>query len=303
MEPRFLALCLNPAIQKTYLFDRLAPGEVNRAALVRTDASGKGVNVARVLKEAGARAIHLTHLGEASGAWFLSMCEDDGIEVRWADSHSPVRICSTIVERDPPNVTEIVEESAPVSPGTEDAILELFRGLIARSDFLVVSGTKAAGYSPSVIPEILRLSACAGVPAVVDIRGEDLRAGLPFHPRVAKPNLQEFLATFPPAPGERSLEAHLARTLQGLKSDFGTDFVITRGGLPVLFLEDGRLAEIEVDGIVPLNPIGSGDAFAAGLAMALARGDPLREAIRQGIGFGGMNVSILKPGSIQGGLE
>ena len=303
MEPRFLALCLNPTIQKTYLFDRLACGEVNRAVLVRTDASGKGVNVARVLKEAGARAIHLTHLGETSGAWFLSMCEGEGIEVRWADSKSPVRICSTIVERNSFRVTELVEESAPVAPGTEDKLLALYRELIAQYDFLVVSGTKAAGYSPSVIPEILRLAACAGVPAVLDLRGEDLKASLPFQPLAAKPNLQEFLATYPPAPGERSVEAHIGETLKRLKSKYDTDFVITRGGQPVLFLEDGRLAEIEVDGIELLNPIGSGDAFAAGLALALARGDSLREAICQGIAFGGANALLLKPGSIQGGLE
>ena len=303
MEPRFLALCLNPTIQKTYLLDRLACGEVNRAALVRTDASGKGVNVARVLKEAGASAIHLTHLGGASGAWFLSMCKDDHIEVRWADSKSPVRTCSTIVERNPSRVTELVEESAPVAPGTEDRILALFQGLIARSDFLVVSGTKAAGYSPSAIPGILSLAACAGVPAVLDIRGEDLKASLPFHPLAAKPNLQEFLATYPPAPGERSLEAHIGETLKGLKSKYDTDFVITRGGQPVLFLEDGRLAEVEVERIEALNPIGSGDAFAAGLALALARGDSLREAIGQGIAFGGANALVLKPGSIKGGLE
>jgi 1-phosphofructokinase/tagatose 6-phosphate kinase len=303
MKPRFLALCLNPTIQKTYLFDRLSIGEVNRAALVRTDASGKGVNVARVLKEAGAQAVHLTHAGGASGTWFLSMCEADGIEVRWADSQSPVRICSTVVERNPHRVTELVEESAPVAPGTEDRILALFRDLLGECDFLVVSGTKAAGYGLGVIPEMLRLAAEAGVPSVVDIRGEDLKASLPFHPWVAKPNLQEFLATYPPAPGERSLKAHLLETLKGLKSDFGTDFVITRGGLPVLFLEDGTLVEIEVDKIEPLNPIGSGDAFAAGLALALARGASLREAIGQGIEYGGANALALKPGSMRGGLE
>lgn len=315
MEPRFLSLCLNPTIQKTYVFGRLDQGEVNRALLVRTDASGKGVNVARVLSEAGAKAVHITHLGGSSGEWFLSLCQADGIDVRWVDSRSPVRICSTVIEEETRQATELVEESAPVAEGTEERILALFRDQARLGGFLILSGSKAAGYSPSVFPRMLRMAAEAGVPALLDIRGPDLLACLPFKPAAAKPNLQEFLATFPPSLEEASLEEgslevgsldgsslerHIEATLRRLKSDYGTDFVLTRGDRPVLFLEDGRLSEMEVEKTEVVNPIGSGDAFAAGMAMVLADGGSLKESVRRGIEFGRANASELKIGTIGG---
>jgi len=69
-KPRFLVVCLNPTIQKTLVFKSLKLDAVNRAAEVRTDASGKGVNVARVLTQCGYPATHLTHAGGPNKDWF-----------------------------------------------------------------------------------------------------------------------------------------------------------------------------------------------------------------------------------------
>jgi fructose-1-phosphate kinase PfkB-like protein len=68
-----LCVCLNPTVQKTITLPRMLVGEVNRASAVRTDASGKGVNVARVLVQLGeADVVHLTHLGDGPNAQLFS---------------------------------------------------------------------------------------------------------------------------------------------------------------------------------------------------------------------------------------
>lgn len=51
--PRFLVVCLNPTFQRTVTLDHLECGEVNRGTAARLDASGKGVNTARVLVAGG----------------------------------------------------------------------------------------------------------------------------------------------------------------------------------------------------------------------------------------------------------
>lgn len=55
--------------------------------------------------------------------------------------------------------------------------------------------------------------------------------------------------------------------------------VITRGKFPTLYVDRGTVAEVQPETIRPVNTIGCGDAFAAGLASALHRGEPLRGAI------------------------
>ena len=304
MPGKFLAVCLNPTIQKTLVFDGLALDEVNRARIVRTDASGKGVNVARVLSQLGAEAIQLTHLGGHDGDWFRSLCAADGVALRWVDSESDVRFCTTVIDAVSGTATELVEESRPVRAGTEAAILELFDAAIGEVDFLIISGTKATGYSDAVLPAMARRATARGVRTILDIKGKDLAACLPFSPAVAKPNLAEFLSGLPsggPAgSGEVPLRSLAHATALDWKRMYGTELVLTRGGAPIWFEEDGMPAEESVLQIKAINPTGSGDAFTAGLAFALAGGASLREAIREGARMGALNAANLKPGTILG---
>jgi fructose-1-phosphate kinase PfkB-like protein len=302
MPGKFLAVCLNPTIQKTLVFDGLKIDEVNRAKILRTDASGKGVNVARVLSQLGVEAIHLTHSGGPDGDWFRSLCADDGISLRWVDSGSDVRFCTTVIDTQAGTATELVEESKPVRSGTEEALLDLFDEVIREVEVLIVSGTKAAGYSDSVVPEMARRAAAQGVLTVLDIKGKDLAACLPFRPAVVKPNLAEFLSGMSTGgengSGELSLRGMAHASALDWKCRFGTELVLTRGGAPIWFEEDGVAAEEPVFPVKSLNPTGSGDAFTAGLAFALSGGASLREAVREGARQGALNAANLKPGSI-----
>ena len=300
MPPRFLAVCLNPTIQKTLVFDGFALDEVNRASCVYTDASGKGVNVARVLSQLGAEAIHLTHSGGHDGDWFRSLCAVDNVDLRWVDSESDVRFCTTVIDRRTGTATELVEESRPVRAGTEDAILDLFDATIGEVEVLIISGTKAAGYSDSVISEMARRAAALGLLTVLDIKGRDLAACLPFRPAVVKPNLAEFLSGLPTGAGSKAPGLRLLAHATALdwKKRFGTELVLTRGGKPIWFEEEGEPAEEPVLPTRAINPTGSGDAFTAGLAYALAGGASLREAVREGARLGALNAANLKPGSI-----
>lgn len=302
MPAKFLVVCLNPVIQKTLVFEALAIDHVNRARIVRTDASGKGVNVARVLSQRGADVTHLTHAGGPNRDWFLALCAADGLDVRWVESGSEVRFCSTVIDTGAKTATELVEEAIPVLAGTEERLLGLFDTLIEDADVLIVSGTKAAGYSDAVVPEMARRAAAKGAMMVLDIKGRDLVTCLPFRPAVVKPNLSEFLATFPAPgaayPGAAALRAHVQGYAVAWKERYGTELVVTRGSAPVWFSEEGRAAEQPVLPVEAINPTGSGDSFTAGLALVLAGGGSLREAIREGSRLGALNAANLKPGSV-----
>ncbi len=302
MPKKFLAVCLNPVIQKTLVFDSLAIDHVNRARIARTDASGKGINVARVLSQRGAEVAHLTHAGGANREWFLSLCAADGLDVRWVDSGSEARICTTVIDETAHTATELVEEASPIGPGTEERLLELFDATIPEFDVLVVSGTKATGYSDKAIPAMVQKAAARGALIVLDIKGKDLLACLPFRPTVVKPNLSEFLGTFPAPAGSGegdALREHVRATAAALKARFGTELVITRGSKPIWFNEGGLAAAEPIVPAKAINPTGSGDSFTAGLAFALANGAALREAIADGARMGALNAENLKPGSIR----
>lgn len=306
----FLCVCLNPTIQNTLLFDRIARDDVNRARASRVDASGKGVNAARVLGRLGRRAAHLTHLGGRFASAFRELCAADGIDLRWVDSLSEIRFCCTALEEGDASVTELVQEAEPVGPGTEAALLGLFESMAADFGTLVVSGSKAAGYSPAAVPAMAASAKAKGLRVVLDVRGRDLTDSLSSRPDVVKPNLKEFLSTFLPEEAARLeaegpayadsplLRGRTAAAMEGLSRDFGCAVVVTRGSRPAWAVGPGGFEEIPFAAVRPVNTTGSGDAFTAGLAAALDAGAPLRDAVLEGARCGAANAALLKPGDI-----
>ncbi len=293
-----LTVCLNPVIQKTLVFNSLAVGAVNRAIRAREDASGKGVNVSRVLVQAGAgRVAHLTQLGGERAAWFRERVTADGIDLRDVESGSPIRTCVTAVDLGSRESTELVEEGAPVTAGTEARVLDLYSALVAEASsaagaVVVISGSKAPGFSADIFPEMTRLAALAGLRVVLDVRMDDLRSSAPLGAYVIKVNEDEFRATYA-REGESTPDA-IAR----VRRETGALVAVTAGPLPVVADGGDGPTEYPVPAVAAVNPIGSGDAFAAGLALALSRGANFAEAVREGIRLGSLNARTEAPGSI-----
>lgn len=302
MKP-ILAVCLNPVIQNTLVFYAVTPDQVNRAARYRVDASGKGVNVTRVLTQLGQDCVHLTHAGGQNRDWFLAMCRMDGLDVRWVDSGSDIRICTTVIDLSAGTATELVQEAQAVQPNTEADFMRLFDMVLPSCAMLVVSGTKASGYSDRIIPRMAERAFQLGIPAILDIKGQDLLACLRWRPLVVKPNIHEALATWQLGTEKseglaKPLRAHIAAIAAELKIRYGTELVVTRGKESIWFNEDGQPAEEPIVPAQVINPIGSGDSFTAGLAHVMLNGGSLREAVREGAQLGAQNAENLKVGSL-----
>ncbi len=298
----FLCVCLNPVIQKTLVFDRLEPGEVNRTASYRVDAAGKGICPTRALTQLGEKAIHLTQLGGPTRDWFLSMCEADGLTVEHVESGSPIRFCTTLIERKSKEATELVEEAIPVAEGTAELVLERFEALMPQVDAVMLSGTVAAGIAPGTMGRLAALARASGKHLYLDIKGKDLHDCLQYGPSCVKPNLEELAGTmgisYAAVRGEDEARKLVEEAGRIFHERYGTLLVVTRGGKSTLFWDGSKLGERDVDPVDVVNPIGSGDAFGAGLARMLESGASLAEAVAEGTRLGGLNAAQLKPGSI-----
>jgi fructose-1-phosphate kinase PfkB-like protein len=241
----------------------------------------------------------------------LELCKQDQVQVEWVESSSPIRVCCTVINKKIGTVTELVEESEPVGAGTEDLLLAAYTRLLPSVSTVIISGTKAAGFSDALIGEMVRLAKARSSPPVtviLDVRGKDLLQSLPWGPDVIKPNLYEFAATFAPelvdrneiAGDEGTVKDHIEKIWSMLYQQYHCRLVLTRGAKPVWYAENEKLKEYAVaPAPSPCNTIGSGDAFTAGLAAALGEGAPLRDAVAEGCRCGGLNAALLRPGVIK----
>ncbi|MCL2721096.1 MAG: PfkB family carbohydrate kinase [Treponema sp.] len=289
----FLTVCLNPTLQKTLQFSSVTSGAVNRTNEHRLDVSGKGINVTRVLTQLGKKAVHLTQLGGDMRPLFLSLCEQDNLDVQWVESNSQIRFCYTLLNASDQSVTELVEESQAVAAGTEERLMEKFN--LNGVSHLVVSGKNAAGFSDNVIPYMVQKAKEKGLFVILDIRGNDLINSLKYEPDVIKPNMDEFIATF-------GIGTNDPQKLRGLILEIAQKhncrIILTNGDKKILAAEKENFYEIEVPKVKAVNTIGCGDAFTAGLACALENGADFKAAINEGMCCGALNAGLIRPGVI-----
>ncbi|MBN1999545.1 bifunctional hydroxymethylpyrimidine kinase/phosphomethylpyrimidine kinase [candidate division KSB1 bacterium] len=294
----FLTVCLNPVIQRTLILPDLQENRVNRSREYRIDASGKGVNVTRVLSQLGENVIHLTHAGGYFQKYFLQLCRNDGLKVQWVDSGSEIRTCTTLINRKNNTSTEIVEEAKPVKPETEAGIRRLFTGLMNKARVLIISGTKAEGYSADLYPSMVCEAKKRGMMVFLDYRGRDLLDSITYNPDIIKPNYAEFFSTFfPEIIDQQEQENKIKQKILDLASK-NIITILTRGASPVLYPENGVVRQFPVKKIYPLNTIGCGDAFTAGLAAGLSSGENLDDALKKAVWCAAKNARNIRPGAI-----
>ena len=309
----FLTVCLNPTLQKTLRFPSIYPGTVNRTGNHRLDASGKGINVTRVLTQLGKNSLHLTQLGGVMRPLFLSLCEQDGLSVSWVESESQIRFCYTLLSDKDGAVTELIEESEPVHAGTEERLLEKFDDILAHTadlNWLIISGTKAAGFSDAVIPVMTQRAKEKGLRVILDIKGKDLAGSLKYQPDIVKPNLFEFAVDFAPelirnneliAIDDLAMERIKSAVLD-MAQKYNCRVILTNGSRRIIAADISSAEvffEVEVRPVKAVNSIGCGDAFTAGLAAALETGADFRGAINEGCRCGALNAALVRPGVVR----
>jgi len=306
----FLTVCLNPTLQKTLRFSSIYPGTVNRTEVHRLDVSGKGINVTRVLTQLGKRAVHLTQLGGSLRPLFLSLCEKDDLSVEWVESLSQIRFCYTLLSDADGAVTELIEESEPVYAGAEGRLLKKFNELLIHTpslSWVIISGTKAAGFSDAVIPTMTKKAKKKGFKIILDIKGNDLTESLEYEPDIVKPNLFEFASDFAPELIKNNelitidgfAKERIKSAVLDMARKHNCHIILTNGSRNIIAADTNELFEIEVQPVKAVNSTGCGDAFTAGLATALEEGVNFREAITEGCRCGALNAALLRPGVVR----
>lgn len=284
-----MILCLGPTptIQRTMHFDRVKVDAVNRARSVREYASGKSINVARVVHALGEETLSLGFAGGDRGKTLLRDLEKQGIRHRFVQVEPQTRLCTTVIDHAAGTVTELVEESCMVNPGCYDELFEAARAELPNASVVVLSGSLPPAAPIDFYAKLTREARQANKPCLVDARGEALLLAASAGAALCKPNLDELSATVGHAIESDAAAFEACRRLV----ERGVRWVLVTHGREPTRLSDGRsLWRIPVPRVKSVNPIGSGDSVAAGIAVGLARGLAMPEAAMLGVACGSANA-------------
>jgi tagatose 6-phosphate kinase len=291
-----MILCIGttPAAQRVMLFRKLTLDIVNRAAVTIDGAAGKSVNVAKVLKALGEAPVATGFLGGDRGAELETVLRAKGIELDFVHVAARTRQCITVIDEAADTNTELVEESQPVTVEDYDRLMEIIRTRLRSARAVVMSGSVAPG-KPDLYFHCIRLANETGALTIADALGQPLTEALKAGPGLVKPNRPELAAT---VGRELKDDSALMAAMRELAERGAKRVVVTAGKAPTLAFDGTTFWRILPPLIKAVNPIGSGDAFTAGLTWRLLRGDDLGEACRWASACGAANALTLMAGEL-----
>ena len=292
-----MILCIGttPAAQRVMVFRKLTLDAVNRAVTTVDGAAGKSVNVAKVLKALGEQPVAIGFLGGDRGEQVRALLEAQGIELEFLKVATRTRQCTTLLDSSTGTHTELVEESQPVASADYEDLMRVIQRRVEGCRAVVMSGTITPGGPLDLYYHGIRIARDAGAIPVVDAQGAALIEALRAKPGLVKPNRLELAAT---VGRELKDEADVMSGMRELCERGAQRVVVTAGREPSLAFDGQSFWRIEAPRIKATNPIGSGDAFAAGLVWRLLRGEDLGEACRWASAAGAANALTMLAGEV-----
>jgi 1-phosphofructokinase family hexose kinase len=287
-----VALAANPSIDKLFEIDRLIKGDIHRPSGFVQTAGGKGLNVARAARALGADVLAVALLRGHTGRWLEEQLVAEGVPTTAVWTHGENRASLSVADRETRGLTEFYEHGSDVPVAAWVELVDAVARAWTAGGWLTISGSMPKGAPDEGYRDLVTEARTAGIHVALDAEAERLRLALDAHPDVVKINASEAgdLLGVPTARRDEALTA--AQKLRALAGGDGHAGLVTRGADGVvLAAPDGSLFE----GVLYERgryPVGSGDAFLAGLATALDRGDGWDDALRLALGAATANAEL-----------
>lgn len=283
-----ITLTPNPSLDRTIYLPNLELGEVNRAVSVRVDPGGKGVNIARALRNNGYPTRAIVPLGGRTGEFMRRLLRETGVDFVESPFQDETRTNTAIIDQQ--GRTTKVNEPGPVpSQGELEALIEVTLTQSANAKWLALCGTLPMSTPASFFAQIISNTSA---PVAVDTSGMALAVAVKAKPDLIKPNNEE-------------LAELIGRELKTLNDVINAAHSIVQQGVSIVVASLGSLGAVmvtEADWYFasatvakPQSTVGAGDSLLAGTLQALSQGASYAEALKQGVAWGAAAVSL--PGS------
>jgi len=281
-----VTVTLNAAIDRTLTVPNFQRGQRHRASQGLTLAGGKGLNVARALKQLGVPVVATGLAGGRTGTRIVEELTAEAILNDFVRITDESRTSTAVVDPTAASYTEINEWGPHVDPDELAMLLDKIEYLSRGADFVVFAGSLPRGVDASFFAEAIRDLSRRGVRSVLDAEGEPLRFGAEAEPYLVSPNERE-------AEGlvghEFRDDEDVANGLERIAELGPRNVLITsEQGCFALFREERRrlLYRAQSPRVEPVSAVGSGDVLLAGFLAARAADRPLDVALQEAVAAG-----------------
>lgn len=286
-----VTVTLNPAIDQTLRIPGFAAGQVNRVGESRSDAGGKGVNVASFLADLGVEVIATGFLGAENPAVFENLFERKRIADQFVRIPGSTRVGIKIVNGH--QTTDVNFPGLSPKPEQVDELLGRIASLAAPGRWFVLSGSVPPGVPDGIYAAMTGSIRDKGGCVLLDTSGRPLREALAGRPDVMKPNAGELSELVGKALDTPAAVREAAQSLldQGVRR-----VAVSMGDAGAVFVDRERALLVRPPKVPVRSTVGAGDAMVAGIVYGMIHDLPLEEVARAATASGAYAVTRIGPG-------
>ena len=290
-----LVVNLNASLDKKYNLADFAKGQVVRARSVQNTPGGKGLHVANVATILGEDCVATGLLGGKTGAFIADALQVYGIRQDFVQIQGETRSCLAIITDDGAQ-TEILEPGPMVSRDEQTVFLSKYEELLKQAEIVVASGSVPQGVGDDFYAGLIETARRHGRRFLLDTSRNLLACGIEARPFFIKPNTDEIAAL---TGHTVASDADVIREVRSfMQAGIGLA-VVSRGAAGSIAGFGGKIYKVQVPKIQAVNPVGSGDSYVAGTAVALQRGLNIIDTLKLAAACGTANAMEAESGFVQ----
>jgi 1-phosphofructokinase family hexose kinase len=285
-----VTVTVNAALDRTLTVPVFQIGYRHRSSDVLALAGGKGINVARALKQLDVPVVATGLTGGRTGTRIVEELTSEAILNDFVRITGESRTSTAVVDPTGGSYTEINEWGPEVTAAELGTLMEKLHYLARGADFVVLAGSLPRKVPTSFYADAIRDLARRDVRVVLDSEGEPLRAGVDAGPFLVSPNQAE------------------AEQLVGQELEDDDDFLMALDAIAemgprnvLITLENGCFAKLRFGRrtrrvrafapyVEPVSGVGSGDVLLAQFLAAVLEEQQGDEALRLAVAAGAASV-------------
>lgn len=265
MGGRVATITLNPAYDLVGFCPEIVRGEINLVRTAGFHAAGKGVNVARVLRDLGVNVTVGGLLGSDNQDGFQQLFSEPGISNRFQMIQGRTRVNVKLTEKNA-EATDFNFSGFTVTPADWQRFVDDSLHWCGEFDMVCVSGSLPPGVSPEAFGDWMKRLGYLGPRIIFDSSRAALSAGLKATPWLVKPNRHELEIWA----GHRLAELkEVVAAAHALRGQGMAQVVISLGAEGALWVNDAGAWLARPPVVEVVSTVGAGDAMVGGLIYGL----------------------------------
>jgi len=292
-DTKITTITLNPAIDQTVAIPNFTAGSVNRVQDFRSDAGGKGVNVAAFLTDYGLAVTATGFLGQENPYLFEHFFKQKKIRDRFVRIVGSTRTGIKIIDNVKEETTDINYPGQTPTAADLESLLKIVDELCAECRWIVIAGSIPVGLPADIYKEIIAFTKQKGGQVALDASGEGFREALTAVPAIIKPNIDELQEFCGHSLNTQAEVIDAARHLidQGLQT-----VVVSMGAKGALFVDKTGVIRAIPPKVQVKSTVGAGDAMLSGMVAGKIENRSLKECARLATAFSIVAVTHIGAG-------